>query len=135
MIHCDSQIWTKISKKTSVSWYIETHLDEVSLHQRNGRVKLQYISTDEKIAYDITDVLTNPFSMTKYRNLWENIGVANKVSFADGCVRDTTSWVILQSNIVQPGLGLMCYGKVPKWDSGNLENILELDSRMTKPFV
>ena len=35
--------------------------------------------TDEKIA----DVLTKPLSMTKYKYLWDMLGMANNTSFAE----------------------------------------------------
>ena len=44
-----------------------------------GMVKLQYVSTEEKIA----DVMTNPLSVMKFRHLWDKLGMAENVSLTE----------------------------------------------------
>jgi hypothetical protein len=78
LIHCDNQSCVKLTENLVFhdrSKHIEIKYHYIWDMLQRGDVELQYISTDEQIAY----ILTNPLSRVKYEYFMDKLEVFRNV--------------------------------------------------------
>ena len=79
VIHCDNQSCIKMSENPvdhDRSKHIDTRYHYIRDMVQKGAVKLQYLSTDEKI----TDILTKPLTRVKFEYFRAKLGVVENAS-------------------------------------------------------